>query len=400
MRTRPNRSRRLAILALPAAALVAVIAISASTASPARTGGSNLRVGIFDDGHVLFGVRSTFFPALKQSKAKLLRVTLWWYTQGPIAVAPTRPADATDPADPAYNWEMYDDVVKRATKNGIPVLFSIVGTPPWANKGKGWNVAPTNAAELEAFATAAARRYDGTFTNDDGVRLGRVALWTAWNEPNSPVFLRPQFARDAREPSGWAIQSARDYARICNAVVAGVKDAQRTAKVGCGVTAPRGNNNPSSSRPSVSPLAFARAMAKAGATGFDAYAHHPYPGAPTETPTTPPPSVNGRAPTAVTMGNLDTLVSEVTRLFGPKRIWLTEYGYQTNPTDTVAGVPWKKQAQYLQQAVAIARANPRIDLFVWFLLIDETRNDGWQSGLIGSDLVKKPAYRAFQNAVS
>src|SRR5262249_32991019 len=154
----------------------------------------------------------------------------------------------------------------------------------------------------------------------------------------------PQFVRDSREPSGWAIQSARDYARICNAVVKGVKGAQGSAKVACGETAPRGNNNPRTSRPSVSPLAFARALQKAGAKGFDAYAHHPSPGAPGETPPPPPPpAANGQPATAVTMGNLDTLIAEVTRLFGNKRIWITEYGYQTNPTDTIAGVPWKKQ---------------------------------------------------------
>ena len=35
-------------------------------------------------------------------------------------------------------------------------------------------------------------------------------------------------------------------------------------------------------------------------------------------------------------------------------------------------------------------------MFIWFLLRDETRRDGWQSGLIGSDLVKKPSFNAFK----
>lgn len=397
MSTGRKRSRWVGGVAILVAAAVAATIVGRGSAS---TSSSRLEVGLFDDGHVLFGVRSTFFPTLKQSRAQVLRVTLHWYHPGPIAVATRRPARPTDPADPAYNWAIYDDVVRRAAKNHIQVLFTILGTPPWANKGKGWNVAPIRAEDLERFAAAAATRYSGSYEDENGDPLPRVSLWTAWNEPNSPVFLRPQFVRDSREPSGWAIQSARDYARICNAVVKGVKRAQRSAKVACGVTNPRGNNNPRSSRPSVSPLAFARALAKAGAKGFDAYAHHPYPGSPTETPTTPPPpAANGQPATAVTMGNLDTLIAEVTRLFGKKRIWITEYGYQTNPTDTIAGVPWKKQAQYLQQAIALARANKQIDMFIWFLLIDETSNDRWQSGLIGSDLVKKPSYRAFQQAV-
>ena len=152
-----------------------------------------------------------------------------------------------------------------------------------------------------------------------------------------------------------------------------------------------------SSRPSVSPIVFARAVRAAGAKGFDAYAHHPYYGTPVETPSTKPaPGANGAAPTAVTLGNIDTLVKEVTRLFGNKRFWITEYGYQTNPPDTFFGVTWTKQAQYLKEAVAIARKHPRIDMFLWFLLVDEVRPEGWQSGLIAADGTRKPSITAFR----
>lgn len=145
----------------------------------------------------------------------------------------------------------------------------------------------------------------------------------------------------------------------------------------------------------------ARSAASAGATGFDAYAHHPYYGTPTETPTTPPRArADGRPSTAVTLGNLDRLIREVSRLFGKKRIWLTEYGYQTNPPDTVFGVSWLKQAAYLEQAVRIVRANPRVDLFLWFLLVDDTSGGGWQSGLITASGVRKPSFAAFQTAAA
>ena len=91
------------------------------------------------------------------------------------------------------------------------------------------------------------------------------------------------------------IQSAVDYARICNAVVDGVHTSMlRGQKVACGVTAARGNNNPSGTKPSVSPLAFLRAMKKAGARDFDAYAHHPYYGAPSESPATASPGPRRR----------------------------------------------------------------------------------------------------------
>ena len=68
---------------------------------------------------------------------------------------------------------------------------------------------------------------------------------------------------------------------MCNAVVKAVKIVHYTNKVACGVTSPRGNNQPGHAcGHRSSPLAFMRAMKLAGATGFDAYAHHPYYGYP------------------------------------------------------------------------------------------------------------------------
>ena len=68
---------------------------------------------------------------------------------------------------------------------------------------------------------------------------------------------------------------------------------------------------------------------------FDAYAHHPYYGTPRETPTSKP-----KAKTAVGLGNIDDLVKELTRLYGKKRLWITEYGYQTRPPDRFFGVTY------------------------------------------------------------
>ena len=82
-------------------------------------------------------------------------------------------------------------------------------------------------------------------------------------------------------------------------------------------------------------------------------------------------------------------------LWGKKPVWLTEYGYQTNPPDKTFGVSWTKQAQYLKQAFAIARKNPRIHMMIWFLLKDEPILAGWQSGLMTATGKKKPAFAAF-----
>ena len=380
-----------------AGALVAAAVGLSLCLAPTASASSSLRVGIFDDGMVLYGEPDAVFSQLAKTETQLVRVNLWW--AGPsLRVATARPRRPADPKDPAYNWDTYDRTVRFAVVNGMEPVFSIIGTPPWANAAKGWNVAPTNPRDLRSFAAAAQKRYSGTFVNADGVTLPRVSLWMAWNEPNNPVFLKPQYRRVG---SGWAIQSGRDYAKICNAIVQGVKSVQRSSKVACGATGPRGNNNPNSSRPSVSPLPFLRAMKAGGAKGFDAYAHHPYYGSPAETPTTkPPPGKRGQPSTAVTLGNFDLLVNEIDRLYGRQmRVWVTEYGYQTNPPDKIFGVTYRKQATYLTQAVAWARRNPRVDIFLWFLLTDEQRLGGWQSGLTTVDGKRKASFRAFQNAV-
>ncbi len=371
--------------------LVAGLAVAAASAQPAH-GSRYLRIGIYDEAQTLYGPVERTYPALKALHAQVIRLNLYW--GGRFGVARSKPADPTDPADPAYDWDLYDRTVDYAQQYGMKVIFSIFGTPGWANGGRGANIAPTKGRDLQNFAYAAATRYSGTYEGADGRLLPSVRMWLAWNEPNNPIFLAPQYRLVG---SKWVVQSAIDYAKICNAVYAGVhRTLLASEKVACGVTGPRGNNEPTGDRPSVSPIAFLRAIKKAGVKKFDAYAHHPYYGRPTETPTTKPRTVNGAATTAITLANISVLTKELTKLYGNKRLWITEYGYQTRPPDPIYGVSYALQARYLTQAFGIARKNPRIDVMLWFLLRDEPALGGWQSGLYTADWRKKPAFNAFR----
>jgi hypothetical protein len=384
--------RRVGALAAALVTAVLGMAFFAATAQQADASRS-MRVGIYDEAQTLYGPVDQTFSLFKQLHVQEVRLNLYW--GGRFGVAKTRPAAATNPADPAYDWSLYDRTVILAAENGVHVLFSVYGTPTWANGGRGPNVAPTRSTDLRNFAYAAARRYSGVYRDSaGGLTIPAVKEWLAWNEPNNPVFLTPQYRRTGK---GWAIQSAVDYAKICAAVYSGVHATlARGERVGCGGTAPRGNNNPSTARSSVSPLAFLRAVKKAGLKSFDAWAHHPYYAGPKDQPTTKPVTAKGAPATAVTLGNIGDLIREVTRLYGNKRIWITEYGYQTNPPDALFGVTLQQQARYLTQAFAIARANPRIDMMLWFLLKDEPNLAGWQSGLLTATGKKKPAFAAFQ----
>jgi hypothetical protein len=97
----------------------------------------------------------------------------------------------------------------------------------------------------------------------------------------------------------------------------------------------------------------------------------------------------------VTLGNFSDLTKLLTQLYGNKRIWITEYGYQTNPPDKLFGVSNAKQAAYLKEAFAIARKNTRVDMMIWFLLRDEPNVGGWQSGLETAAGKHKPSFAAF-----
>ena len=374
------------------AAVLAVVLVAVPSASASRF----LQHGIFDDSQILYGNPDQTFPVLKQLKTKLIRVNLVW--GGANGVAKRRPSNPATPNDRAYDWSAYDRAVNYAAQSGIKVVFSILGTPPWANGAAGVNVAPRNPLDLQRFATAAATRYSGRFAAPDGRLLPPVRYWLAWNEPNNPAFLRPQY----RKVGGrYVPQSPVDYAKICNAIYRGISVTTLGAsKVACGVTGPRGNNEPTSARPALAPIAFLRGMKRAGAKTFDAYAHHPYYGRPSETPSSPPPpGKRGNAPTAITLGNINVLIAEVTKLYGNKRIWVTEYGYQTNPPDPIFGVTPALQARYLTQAYGIMKRHPRIDMMLWFLLRDERRarlEEGWQSGFLTETGVRKPAFAAFQ----
>ncbi len=132
-------------------------------------------------------------------------------------------------------------------------------------------------------------------------------------------------------------------------------------------------------------------LRRAGLKRFDAYAHHPYYSSRFERPGTVPSSKK-----SVTLGNIGVLIKQINRLWGRKmRLWVTEYGYQTSPPDRQFGVRYLTQAKYVHQAFAIARRTRRIDMIVWFLIRDEKRLSGWQSGVISARGARKPAYRAF-----
>jgi hypothetical protein len=172
------------------ALVVLVLCAIAATAKPEQAAaGRGMLIGMYDPSQALTApIRS--FATFKKLRVQILRMDLLWQL-----VAQERPEHPTDPKDPAYDWGPYDSFVKSAVRNHIQVLFSIFGTPRWANGGQKPNRAPKRMLDLRQFAFAAAKRYSGSFKTDEGTVLPAVRKWMAWNEPNNPVFLRPQWKR-------------------------------------------------------------------------------------------------------------------------------------------------------------------------------------------------------------
>jgi hypothetical protein len=330
-----------------------VVAAVASLAVVAPAGASvGAKYGIQDDAWLMYGpgTLGARISTLQGLGAGVVRFTLRW-----DVVAPAKPSSARDPEDPAYRWGVYGTVLDELHASGIPALVTIYGSPRWANGGGGPNVLPS--AGIGDFAYAAA------------VRFPWIRLWTVWNEPNTRTFSVP-------------VSPASYVRKVLNPAYTALHEASGANLVAGGVTSPRKTTT------GMAPLAFMRGMRAAHAR-LDAYAQNPYGVGRGETPS------KGSCSDCFTMASLSTIRREVTRNFGSKPLWLTEYGYQTNPPDRILGVSQALQATYLGRAALKVWRQRGVTMLIQFLVRDEPAVGGWQSGLFTANGEPKLAYHAF-----
>ncbi|HZP71807.1 MAG TPA: hypothetical protein VFA97_00360 [Gaiellaceae bacterium] len=338
-------------------AFAAMVAVCFAHASNARAA-TDVRYGLTDDAWLLNGPGSLDdrLSTLDALGVRVVRFTLHWNQ-----IATSEPAAPTDPSDPAYDWTKASQVLDGLRANGIEVVVQLLGTPGWANGKKPPNYIPRSSATFAAFATAAAREYPW------------ITKWVIWNEPNQRIWLRPT------SPTLYTV-------RLLNPAYIAIHGAIHDAEVAGGGTAPRGSTG------GVSPVAWITGMHAAHAR-LDAYAQNPYPLDPKrETPLT-----GGCTHcTTITMATLGRLVTLVAHDWPRARIWLTEYGYQSNPPDKVLGVSPALQARYVSEGAYVAYHTPRVDLLIHFLYQDEPKLARFQSGLVTDKAVAKPALAAFE----
>jgi hypothetical protein len=404
-------ARRLLVLAL-------VLALLAGCGDERRRAGPSpptVVTIVQDDAEILHRGEARRDAALADMEAigvDWLRITASWSAIAPSPGAAQRPDfDATDPATYAPGaWTGLDTAVAAARDRGLDVLIDIAfWAPRWATA----RAVPDpnrqrdgiDSAAYADFAEAVARRYPD------------VVAFTIWNEPNLGLFWLPQFERNP--DAGWTPASPHAYRAMVEAAVPRIEAAAPDALVLIGATSSLGVEEGTAADDRMSPLEFLREMACVDArlqplqrpecAGFeplpgDGWSHHPYSGG-------LPPFERDPLPQTVRMGDLDRLTDLLGALADAGRtakqlpLYVTEYGYQTNPPDPTWDTTLAEQARWLSEAEKIARDNPAVRSVAQFLLRDvparpgpdaATRWADFQTGLRFSNGDPKPAFAAYE----
>lgn len=403
---RPGVLRRILVAVLGAALLVPSAAQAAS----------NLEVGIADDAVFLHrpGSAPKIVRRWKELGIDVARVHARWIVIAPRPHdrRPPRGFNATNPADPRYNWATLDLAVDLLERNGIRPMVSITGSGPlWTslNPARGNHRWKPDPAQFGAFASAVARRYNG-----------RVHRYIIWNEPNQAAWLQPQFTCKRRRCTPF---SPHHYRRLYRAAHDAITRVDPKAQVLIGALAPKGSN-PRSRNAAMRPLTFLRALGCVNhryrrlTTGLcraqrrlptAGVAYHPHGVKRGPGDRNPHPDEAAIAD----LPRLQRVLDRSTRrgiLRGPRGsrrldLYLTEFAYQTDPPDRAVGVSPARQARWLAHSSYLAWRNPRVRTLAHYEWRDEKISRkaargtrayaSWQSGLYFVDGRAKPARWVF-----
>jgi hypothetical protein len=392
--------RRSLLLGLgAAAALVAAEPPSVWAKRPLLTGFAEARYYSADP-----ATRAQMMHETRDAGASVALVFLSWR-----GVATGVPADPRDPADPAYDFSQFDATISTAAEAGLSPLVAVTAAPDFAlgpNPPAGvtpgaWRPDPVKFGE---FGEALARRYSGSFVPAAGQPpLPAVRLFQAWTEPNLDVHLAPQY--DGKTPVAPSL-----YRALLNRFYEAVKEVNADNVVVTGGTAPYGDP-PGGAR--TRPLRFWRDVLclkdrrRLQPTNcpekpeFDVLAHNPI-------NTSGGPRRSALHPDDASTPDLDNLrrilraAERHHRVASPGRhpLWATEVWWETDPPDSVEGVPLRRQARYLQEALHILW-NDGAELVVNLQLRDtpfDVAEPGGQTsaGVEFEDGTPKPSLTAFR----
>lgn len=295
----------------------------------------------------------------RASGARIVRVPMSWRVVERLG-APTEP---TNPGDPAYDFAIWDDLVRRIVHAGLEPLITVYEAPERAEASPRWRFAAPGTwapdpAAFGRFAAAVATRYSGHYPDplSPSHALPHVRWWQAWNEPNLPRFLQPQWVvRNGR----WHTYAPQRYRAMLNAFWEAIKGVDRHDTVLTAGTAPIGEPRDGEGR--MAPVRFWQAVLCLGRAPhlrvepcpdparFDLLAHHPL--------SIGDPTLGSVGPLDVAIADLDR-VSRLLRaaqrhgLVRPRtgqRLAVTELNWDSRPPDE-RGVSGELAARYVAAA--------------------------------------------------
>jgi hypothetical protein len=405
-----------------------------------------------DDSQIVHGGadrRNARLDELKGLGVDIVKLRVDWRHLAPEGKSKPEGFSGENPNEyPADRWAPYDDTIKAIVARGMTPYVMLGGRgPDWAT---GDGLTNPNADEFKRFVQAVGTRYNGEFgatagspggggtpldpvvpppakpTYDQVVTaagvvqaaqagtpgLPRVTIFAVWNEPNLSSWLKPQYDSKKRPQSP----------RIYRALVFAARDGLNASGHGSdqlliGELAPSAGSGSSKIRP----LTFLRELAcldarykaykgsaaKArGCEGFSAVpgtalAYHPYTLA-------GGPDVRSRSGDDAHIAELSRVTKVLDRMYGAKRLqqksmplWISEFGFQTDPPDRFAGSRISRVPGFMGHAEWLAWRNKRVASYSQYPIVDDNwsagKYGGFQSGIRDKDgNVKKTVYAAFE----
>jgi len=238
-------------------------------------------------------------------------------------------------------WAATDKAVTNARAKGLNILGLVTYTPTWAFH-PGCTQSPCAPAvdkydEFAAFAAAAAKRYKG-----------RISAWEVWNEPNERNFWKPKV-----DPAA--------YVKLLNLTYASIHRVDPTLKVVSGGLSCHSTDT----QAYLTWRTFMQRFYAAGGAKFDVFGIHPH--------------FASNAPLYPSADNPFYNLPKTHQFLashgdGAKKIWLTEFGYETG------GLTPTQQGKRLQTALGqVVKWSfvERMFVFAWMDFGGHARPQTW-----------------------
>lgn len=415
--------RRILPRTLPPLVATLVLALVPSTA-----GASADQFSILQDDAVLLSFTERD-PDLAMAEAKglgvdVVRTFVTWNAVVPKPHSREMPErfDPGDPDSPGYDWRYYDAFVDRARRHGLKVFLTLAPPIPyWAseepercphfvggyrNLGTSchWKPQPRLFGQ---FASAVVQRYGSQSTGPYG---GQVEFYSMYNEPNLEHYLYPQARISGSETVDVA---AARYRRLWYEGWKAVArfDAPLSDKVLFGETSAISSPIDTlyaalcldqDGRPFRGRLRTLQGCERPRKLPIGGFAVHPYNADASGTVFTRPHSEDSLPMAALhrlhRVGDRAARYGRIPR--NGRGIYLTEFGFQTDPPDEERGLSPDRQAAAINEAERLFYADRRVKSFAQFELFDVPEGRGsvdvYNTGLHFADGELKPSWRAFR----